>query len=160
MATSRATPIAIPVWRIMLIAPEPVANDEGGSDDVLTPIKVGSANQQRAGRHRETDLQSRPAPDHLIPQHHRQQKRAKGRRKRSDSQRGSRKRTDAEQVRIDKRVGRPKTVRNEPPEENDRRGAGSNDARRMPTPVVYLDDRENQGRHTGGHHYRCSKMRM
>jgi len=44
MATSRATPIAIPVWRIMLIAPEPVANDEGGSDDVLTPIKVGSAN--------------------------------------------------------------------------------------------------------------------
>src|SRR4029077_6381682 len=32
------------VWRIMLIAPEPVANDEGGSDDVLTPIKVGSAN--------------------------------------------------------------------------------------------------------------------
>src|SRR5580692_2382295 len=25
----------------MFIAPEPVANDEGGSDDVLTPIKVG-----------------------------------------------------------------------------------------------------------------------
>src|SRR5258706_13497941 len=44
MATSRATPIAIPVWRIMLIAPEPVANDEGGSDDVLTPIKVGDNN--------------------------------------------------------------------------------------------------------------------
>jgi len=66
----------------MLIAPEPVANDEGGSDDVLTPIKVGSAN---------------PTP---------------------------------------RPIG----------------GAGSNDARRMPTPVVYLDDRENQGRHTGGHH--------
>src|SRR5258708_12378540 len=44
MATRRASPIAITVWRIMLIAPEPVANDEGGSDDVLTPIKVGSAN--------------------------------------------------------------------------------------------------------------------
>src|SRR5258707_2230926 len=28
----------------MLIAPEPVANDEGGSDDVLTPIKVGIVN--------------------------------------------------------------------------------------------------------------------
>src|SRR5436190_5316 len=132
MATSRATPIAIPVWRIMLIAPEPVANDEGGSDDVLTPIKVGSANPT-------------PRPIGSMP-------------KVAARKRGSRERTDAEQVRIDKGVGRPKTVRNEPPEENDRRGAGSNDARRMPTPVVYLDDRENQGRHTGGHHYRCSKM--
>src|SRR5258708_35689039 len=28
----------------MLIAPEPVANDEGGSDDVLTPIQVGLGN--------------------------------------------------------------------------------------------------------------------
>src|SRR5260370_15260871 len=28
----------------MLIAPEPDANDEGGSDDVLTPIKVGIVN--------------------------------------------------------------------------------------------------------------------
>ena len=40
-ATNIATPIARPAWRIMLITPEPVANDDGGSDDAATPISVG-----------------------------------------------------------------------------------------------------------------------
>src|SRR5260370_17212598 len=81
MATSRATPIAIPVWRIMLIAPEPVANDEGGSDDVLTPIKVGSANptprpigsmpkvaaRKLGSRPGTTDHQTCPRANEIIP---------------------------------------------------------------------------------------------
>src|SRR5260370_14012274 len=81
MATSRATPIAIPVWRIMLIAPEPVANDEGVSDDVLTPIKVGSAKttprpigsmpkvaaRKLGSRPGTTDHQTCPGANEIIP---------------------------------------------------------------------------------------------
>src|SRR5579859_771826 len=40
-AMNNATPIAIAACRIMLITPDPVANDEGGSAEVLTPIRVG-----------------------------------------------------------------------------------------------------------------------
>src|SRR3954465_1271894 len=42
MATKMATPTAKPIWRTMLITPEPVANDDAGSADVPTPISVGS----------------------------------------------------------------------------------------------------------------------
>ena len=42
MATKMATPTAKPIWRTMLITPDPVANDEAGSADVPTPISVGS----------------------------------------------------------------------------------------------------------------------
>ena len=41
MATKIATPTASAACRIMLMTPEPVANDDGGSDDVPTPISVG-----------------------------------------------------------------------------------------------------------------------
>src|SRR5215472_6437004 len=65
----------------MLIAPEPVANDEGGSDDVLTPIKVGSANptprpirsmpkvaaRKLASRPGTTDHQTCPRANEMIP---------------------------------------------------------------------------------------------
>ena len=40
-ATSTATPIAIDACRIMFTAPDPVANDEAGSDAMLAPIVVG-----------------------------------------------------------------------------------------------------------------------
>jgi hypothetical protein len=67
--------------RIMLIAPEPVANDEGGSDDVLTPIKVGSANptprpigsmpkvaaRKLGSRPGTTDHQTCPRANEIIP---------------------------------------------------------------------------------------------
>lgn len=36
-----ATPIAIAACRIMLITPEPVANDDGGRDAVPTAMRVG-----------------------------------------------------------------------------------------------------------------------
>src|SRR5258708_6193904 len=107
MATSRATPIAIPVWRIMLIAPEPVANDEGGSDDVLTPIKVGSANPT-------------PRPIGSMPK-----------------------------VAARKLGSRPRATnhpRNMPVAAQAAMMPG------MPPRVGYLDDRENEGRHAGGHH--------
>src|ERR1700759_1445896 len=42
MATNIATPTAIAAWRIMLITPEPVANEDGGSDDALIPMSVGN----------------------------------------------------------------------------------------------------------------------
>src|SRR5215471_13513704 len=65
----------------MLIAPEPVANDEGGSDDVLTPIKVGSANptprpigsmpkaaaRKLASRPGTTDHQTSPRANEIMP---------------------------------------------------------------------------------------------
>ncbi len=41
-AINIATPTAIAAWRIMLITPDPVANDDGGSDDALMPINVGN----------------------------------------------------------------------------------------------------------------------
>ena len=41
MATNIATPIASAAWRIMLMTPEPVANEDGGSDDGPAPIRVG-----------------------------------------------------------------------------------------------------------------------
>src|SRR5882672_4854848 len=43
-ATKIATPTASDACRIMLITPEPVANEDGGSPDALTPIKVGKVN--------------------------------------------------------------------------------------------------------------------
>ena len=42
MATKMATPRAKPIWRIMLITPEPVAKDDAGRADVPRPISVGS----------------------------------------------------------------------------------------------------------------------
>src|SRR5215475_810941 len=65
----------------MLIAPEPVANDEGGSDDVLTPINVGSVNptptpigsmpkvaaRKLASRPGTTDHQTCPRANEMIP---------------------------------------------------------------------------------------------
>ena len=42
MATKMATPIAKPIWRTMLITPDPVASDDAGSADVPSPISVGS----------------------------------------------------------------------------------------------------------------------
>src|SRR6476661_63769 len=41
-ATSIATPIAMPVWRIMFTTPEPVAKEDGGSDPTAVPMRVGS----------------------------------------------------------------------------------------------------------------------
>jgi len=43
-ATKIETPTASDACRIMLITPEPVANEDGGSPDALTPIKVGKVN--------------------------------------------------------------------------------------------------------------------
>jgi len=42
MATKMATPTAKPIWRTMLITPDPVANDDAGSAEVPTPISVGN----------------------------------------------------------------------------------------------------------------------
>src|SRR6266566_8242033 len=43
MATKAATPTAIPVWRIMLMTPDPVAKEEAGRAPVAVPIIVGKA---------------------------------------------------------------------------------------------------------------------
>src|SRR5258708_6016905 len=41
-ATRAATPIAMPVWRIMFTTPDPVAKEDCGSEAAAVPIKVGS----------------------------------------------------------------------------------------------------------------------
>lgn len=54
IATKSATPIAMVACRIMVITPEPVANDEGGRDAVPTPMRVGKVSPT-------------PMPVHIIP---------------------------------------------------------------------------------------------
>ena len=110
--------------------------------------------QQRSRRNHKAGLEGRPSPGRLFPQRDRQQHGAESRRIRRHDQCRTGELANTEQRGIDEGIVRTQTAPDEQREEDDRDGAAETDARRVPAPVVHLDDRKCQRGDTAGDQHR------